>query len=129
MSPYSSVWALKPNWDRRLAHLAGDDRAVDARVLGDLAQRGLERAAHDGDAGVLVGVGAGQAFERLGAMHQRHAAADDDAFLHRGAGGVQRVVDAVLALLHLDLGRMPPTRITATPPASFASRSCSFSRS
>ena len=23
----------------------------------------------------------------------------------------------------------PPTRITATPPASFASRSCSFSRS
>ncbi len=59
---------------------------------------------------------------------QGDAAARNDAFLDRRTGRVQRVVDAVLALLHLDLGA-PPTRITATPPASFASRSCSFSRS
>ena len=39
---------------------------------------------------------------------------------------LQRVVDAVLALLHLDFGRAAD-RITATPPASLARRSCSFS--
>src|SRR5690606_25602866 len=32
-------------------------------------------------------------------------AARHDAFLDRGAGGVERVIDAILALLHLDLGR------------------------
>ena len=35
---------------------------------------------------------------------QRAAAADDNAFLRRGTDGVQRIVDAVLALLHLGLG-------------------------
>ena len=32
------------------------------------------------------------------------AAARHDAFLDRGAGRMQRVIDAILALLHLDLG-------------------------
>ena len=43
--------------------------------------------------------------DRLLGAQQRDAAARDDAFLDRGAGGVQRVLDAVLLLLHLDLGR------------------------
>ncbi len=43
--------------------------------------------------------------ERPARVEQRHAAAGDDAFLDRGLGRVHRVVDAVLALLHLDLGR------------------------
>ena len=43
-------------------------------------------------------------FERLGRAQQRDAAARQDAFLDRGAGRVHRVVDAILALLHLDLG-------------------------
>ena len=43
--------------------------------------------------------------ERLGGAQQRDAAARQDAFLDRGAGRVHRVVDAILALLHLDLGR------------------------
>src|SRR5262249_55989919 len=33
------------------------------------------------------------------------AAARHDAFLDRGAGGVHRVINAILALLHLDFGR------------------------
>ena len=41
---------------------------------------------------------------RLGAQ-ERHAASRNDAFLDRGLGRVHRVVDAVLLLLHLDLGR------------------------
>ena len=54
------------------------------------------------------------------------AAARNDAFLDRRAGGIQCVVDAVFLLLHLDFVA-PPTLITATPPASFAKRSWSFS--
>ena len=41
----------------------------------------------------------------LAGTQQRDAAARQDAFLDRGAGGMHRVVDAILALLHLDLGR------------------------
>src|SRR5690606_13001286 len=36
--------------------------------------------------------------------NQRDAAAGDDAFLNRGAGGVQRVFDAGLFLFHLEFG-------------------------
>jgi hypothetical protein len=57
--------------------------------------------------------------ELLGCAHQHYAATDDDALLKRGAGGVQRIVDAILALLHL-LSEASPTRMIATPPASFA---------
>ena len=70
-----------------------------------------------------------QAFERLGGIEQSSAAARDDAFFDRSAGCVERVIDAVLAFLHFDFGEAPPTLITATPPASLARRSCSFSRS
>ena len=37
-------------------------------------------------------------------MEEGDAAAGDDAFLDRGAGRVHGVLDAILALLHLDLG-------------------------
>src|SRR3546814_17507613 len=40
----------------------------------------------------------------LGCIEQRGAAARDNAFLNRGAGGMERVVDAVLAFLALDFG-------------------------
>ena len=43
--------------------------------------------------------------ELLGGAQQGDAAARHDAFLDRGAGRMHRVVDAILALLHLDLGR------------------------
>src|SRR5262249_9643997 len=36
---------------------------------------------------------------------ERHAAARDDAFFHRSAGGVQGVINAVLAFLHFDFRR------------------------
>ena len=41
---------------------------------------------------------------RTASARQRHAAAGHDAFLDRRAGRMHRVIDAVLALLHLDLG-------------------------
>ena len=42
---------------------------------------------------------------RLGRVQERDAAAGDDALLERRAGGLERVLDAVLLLLHLGLGR------------------------
>jgi hypothetical protein len=56
------------------------------------------------------------------------AAAGDDALFRRSAGGVERVLDAVF-FSFTSISVAPPTRITATPPASLASRSWSFSRS
>src|SRR5579871_3618780 len=44
------------------------------------------------------------ALELLGRTQQRDAAARQDAFLDSRAGGMHRVINAVLALLHLDLG-------------------------
>ena len=87
-----------------LQDLADDHRAVLAGVLHDLARRRLQRLAHDVDADLLVVVVGLEALERLDGAQQRHAAARHDAFLDGGAGRMQRVVDAVLALLHLDLG-------------------------
>ena len=60
---------------------------------------------HDVDAGLDVGIVGAELVDRLLGAQQRDAAARHDAFLDRRAGGVQRVVDAVLLLLDLDLGR------------------------
>jgi hypothetical protein len=107
MSPYSPVWASKPKLKSLTARASCRPRpSVDAGVLGDLTDRRLQRlAADDVDAGLLVVVVGLDAARRLLGAQQRDAAARHDAFLDRGAGGVQRVVDAVLALLHLDFGR------------------------
>src|SRR6185369_8419096 len=85
--------------------VARNDRAVVARVRGDLADRRLDRTANDVDALGLVVIAALEAFESLGRIEQGSAAAGDDAFLDRRAGGVESVIDAVLALLNFDFGR------------------------
>src|SRR5690606_23502480 len=82
--------------------VAGNHRTVVTGVLGDLANRSLDGLAHDVDAAGLVIVLAGQTVESLGGVEQRGAAARNDAFFHGRTGRVQRVVDAVLALLHFD---------------------------
>jgi hypothetical protein len=62
--------------------------------------------ADDVDADLLVVVGDLRARRaRASARSSATPPPGDDAFLDRGAGGVQRVVDAGLLLLHLDLGR------------------------
>ena len=66
--------------------------------------RVLDGAAHDLRTDLLVALEL-EAVDDLGAAEQRDAAAGDDAFLDRGAGGVERVLDAGLLLLHLGLGR------------------------
>src|SRR3954463_8608314 len=88
-----------------LEDLADDLGAVFTGIDRDLASGRGERLAHDLDAGLLVVVLGAQALELLGGTEQGDAAARDDAFLDRGAGRMHRVIDAILALLHLDLGR------------------------
>ena len=71
----------------------------------DLTERLLERAEDDLGAGLLVRILEQVEVERLLRVQQRDAAARDDALLEGGAGRLQRVLDAVLLLLHLGLGR------------------------
>src|SRR5262249_23467242 len=81
------------------------DRAVLARIEGDLARRERDRLTDDLDAVLLVLVLGADALEGFDRAQQGDAAARQDAFLDRGAGRVHGVIHAVLALLHLDLGR------------------------
>src|SRR3954454_3675200 len=86
-----------------VGQLADHDGAISAGVLGDLAGRRLDRLADDLDPDLLGVVRRGQAVEDPDRVQQRDPATGDDAFLDRGLGRVHRVVDAVLALLDLDL--------------------------
>src|SRR5436305_5475057 len=85
--------------------LANDDRAVGAGVLGDLPSRPLEGLADDVDTDLLVRIGRGQLVERLDRVEQRDAATGDDTLFDRRTGRMHRVVNAVLAIFHLNLGR------------------------
>src|SRR5439155_11930502 len=89
---------------RGRADLVDDDRAFEAGVLGELPNRLLERPDDDRGTGPLVTfelVG----LDRVDRIQQRDASARDDALLEGSPSGLQRVLDAVLLLLHLGLGR------------------------
>ena len=85
-------------------HLLDDDRAVLAGVDRDAAQRLLERARRM-FAPVCSSPSSVELVERGQRVDQGDAAAGDDALFDRRAGRRQRVLDAVLLLLQLDLGR------------------------
>src|SRR3954452_4509321 len=84
---------------------AHHDRALDARVLGDLPDRSLKRFQDDVDAGLDVIVLTLKRLSRCFGPEHRNAAAWTDTFLDCRTGGVKSILDAVLLLLHLDLGR------------------------
>src|SRR5690606_11354140 len=84
--------------------LAHDDRAFGTGIVGDAAQRLLQGAANDRDAGFLVGVDA-LGLDGRGSTEQGDATTRNDAFFDGGAGRVERVIDAVLALLDFHFGR------------------------
>src|SRR5262249_20961878 len=88
-----------------LKDLANYDRTIIAGVDHDLAGRGLQRLADDLDPVLLVLVLGSETLERINRTEQWDAAARQDAFLDRRAGCVHRVIDAILSLLHLGLGR------------------------
>src|SRR5260370_40529531 len=57
------------------------------------------------DAGLLVVVLGAQPLEMQGGTEQGDAAARHDAFFNRRTGRMHRVINAILALPYLDLGR------------------------
>src|SRR5665648_241501 len=85
--------------------LVHHDRTLEAGVLGDLTKWLLERAGDDLLARAEVDViGLPVDLDRVDSVDQHDAAARHDALFEGGAGGVEGVLDAVLGLLHLDLG-------------------------
>src|SRR5207248_3048868 len=91
--------------ERALAFLdlVHHDASLPAAVLRNPADGLLQRLADDVDAELLTAVDL-QLVEGGQRAQVRDAAAGHDAFLDRRAGGVQRVLDAGLLLLHLRLG-------------------------
>src|SRR6266511_2387021 len=89
---------------RGVADPVDDDRAFQARVVGELADRLLQRANDDSCSGALVAFVSVE-LNRFDGVQERHAASGDDTLLERGASRLERVLDAVLLLLHLRLGR------------------------
>jgi hypothetical protein len=69
----------------------------------DLADRLLEGARHDADAGALVAREL-ETVEGLRRAQQRHADAGHGSFLDGRPRGVERILDPRLLLLHLGLG-------------------------
>src|SRR3977135_3861003 len=88
-----------------LKDLADDHRAIFAGIDGNLAGRRGQRLTHDLDAGLLVVVLGAQPLEMFRGTQQGDAAARHDAFFNRRTGRMHRVIDAILALPYLDLGR------------------------
>ena len=89
--------------DGQVGGLGHDDRALLARVQRDPAGRLGQRLLDDGHAGRHVAALA-EVVEGGRDVHERGAAAGDDAFLDRGARRGDGVLKAVLLLLELDLG-------------------------
>src|SRR5215467_4637100 len=92
-----------------VGQLTDDDRPVSAGVFRNLTNRQLEGLADDPDPDLLVVVRRVKAFQNLARKEQRHTATGDDTFLDSGLGSVHAVLDAVLALLHLDLAAAADT--------------------
>src|SRR5882762_7694456 len=88
-----------------LEDLADDHRAVFAGIDSDLAGWIGQGLTDDLDAGLLVVVLGAQPLEVLGGTQQGDAAARHDAFFNRRTGRMHRVINAILALPDLDLGR------------------------
>src|SRR6266568_2385340 len=99
--------------------LADDNRAVGASILENLPHRRMQRAADDVDADLLVVIVGSELGERLAGIEQGDAAA-----------WVACIASSTRSLRSLTSTSVaPPTRMMATPPASLARRSWSFSLS
>src|SRR6188472_2521168 len=108
-------------------HLADHDGTLDASILGDLPNRRLQRPADDADPGLLVFI---VAFDLQGFRRHSKATPPPGTMPSSTAARVAFSASSTRSFLSFtSVSVDPPTLITATPPASFASRSCSFSLS
>src|SRR3954447_5150103 len=87
-------------------HLLPDDATLHAGVHRDLLERLLQRTGdHLGPGGLVTVERARERQHLLLGTEQRHATAGHDALFHGSLGGLHCVLDAVLLLLELHLGR------------------------
>src|SRR6266498_4114171 len=107
-----------------LLHFLNNERAFAASVVGKLTRRLFNRTTDNRHTDFFIGFEVLDVVERLLRPEECDTAAWDDAFLNRCTRGVQRAFYSFISV-----SVAAPTLMTATPPASFASRSCSFSRS
>ena len=104
-SSTSPVSTLRPWPLGAVRTVFDDDRALEAGVVGELAERLLERAQDDRRTRLRSSSPSSSSLiDGLAGVQERDAAARHDALLEGRAGGLQRVLDAVLLLLHLGLG-------------------------
>src|SRR5262249_10889233 len=89
---------------RGVADLVDNDRALEAGVVRQLADRLLERTRDDGRTRPLVTLEVVE-LDRVRGSEECDTATRHHALLERGASRLDRVLDAVLLLLHLRLGR------------------------
>src|SRR6185369_9179919 len=88
----------------QVAHLLRHDAALEAGVDRDLLERSLGRDANDVRTGGLVTVQLDLLERGVGRLDEGDAATGDDALLDGSLRVANGVLDAVLALLELDLG-------------------------
>src|SRR5271165_6732588 len=111
-----------------VGQLADDDRALDTGILRDLPDWRLNRLADDVNPDLLVVVRGVESGENLAGKEQRYATAATTP--SSTAALVACMASSTRSLRSLtSTSLLPPTRMTATPPASLARRSSSFSRS
>src|SRR5690606_7273355 len=91
--------------DGEVTHLVDDDAALEAGVDRDLLERRLDRELHDRSTGRLVALEVERLERRLAGLDESHATTGDDALFDGRLRVAHGVLDAVLALLELDLGR------------------------
>src|SRR5690606_37852904 len=90
--------------DGQVAHLVDHDTRLEARVERDLLERRVDRDLHDVGTGGLVALERELLERRLARLDERDATTGDDALLAGRLRVADGVLDAVLALLELDLG-------------------------
>src|SRR5208283_1952768 len=87
----------------RVPDATDNDSTFSAGVADDLAQRLFESAADNVATDLLVAFEL-QSLDGFAAAHQRYAAAGDNAFLDRSAGGMHCVLNAGFLFLHFGSG-------------------------
>lgn len=105
-----------------------NNRRFFAAVQYDLTQRSFHCTQCNFDTHVLVFVLTTQVSQFRRYADQRNTTTSNHAFFYRSTGRVQGIFNACF-FSFISTSVAAPTLITATPPASFATRSCSFSRS
>ena len=104
-STYSPVAALRPHPASKRADLLRHDATLETGVDRDLLERSGGCDANDVRTGGLVTLELELLERGLGRLEQGHATTGDDPLLDGSLGVAHGVLDAVLALLELDLGR------------------------